>query len=107
MPQKGRGGRRAALRRIVGRRLALRTPESCHYIELTPPRQAGDTCVPGGSGSTSTSHPFDVGIPVPSVAWPMIRQVGGPYGTKIIPCGTFPSLHTKLAVPVSERTRTT
>src|SRR5262245_28550797 len=31
-----------------------------------------------GSGSTSTSHPLEVGIPVPSVVCPMSRQVGGP-----------------------------
>jgi hypothetical protein len=30
------------------------------------------------TGSTSTSQPFDVGIPVPSVLPPMRRQVGGP-----------------------------
>src|SRR5262245_58362423 len=29
-------------------------------------------------GATSTSQPFDVGIPVPSVSEPMSRQVGGP-----------------------------
>lgn len=29
-------------------------------------------------GSTSTSQPFDVGMPVPSVVWPINRQVGGP-----------------------------
>lgn len=30
------------------------------------------------SGMTSTSHPFDIGIPVPSVLPPMSLQVGGP-----------------------------
>src|SRR5438552_297931 len=34
------------------------------------------------TGSTSTSQPFEVGIPVPSVIWPMMWHVGGPYGTK-------------------------
>ena len=30
------------------------------------------------TGSTSTSHPLDVGMPVPSVVCPISRQVGGP-----------------------------
>src|SRR5947208_5813319 len=71
-------------------------------------------CVPGAdgpvapdaTGSTSTSQPFDVGIPVPAVLWPISRQVGGPYGTKIMPTGTFPSRHWKVASPFSDRTRT-
>lgn len=29
-------------------------------------------------GITSTSHPFEVGMPVPSVSPPINRQVGGP-----------------------------
>src|SRR5262245_31514571 len=36
----------------------------------------------------------------------MRRHVGGPYGTKLIPAGTFPSLHRKVASPpYSGRTR--
>lgn len=30
------------------------------------------------ANSTSTSQPFDVGMPVPSVTWPISLQVGGP-----------------------------
>ena len=61
---------------------------------------------PDAIGSTSTSQPLEVGIPVPSVSAPMSRQVGGPYGTKIMPAGTFPSTHWKVASPFSDRTRT-
>src|SRR5262249_27637959 len=57
-------------------------------------------------GSTSTSHPFDVGIPVPSVSPANSRHVGGPYGTNNNPRGMFPSLHRNTASPVSVRTRT-
>src|SRR5262245_27675906 len=68
---------------------------------------AGDGATnPTGSGSTSTSQPFEVGIPVPSVPPPMSRQVGGPYGTKIMPTGTFPSVHWNVASPCWVRTRT-
>src|SRR5262249_45093737 len=55
-------------------------------------------------GTTSTSQPFDVGIPVPSVSPPISLHVGGPYGTKIIPSGTLPAWHLNAASPNSVRT---
>ena len=51
------------------------------------------------TGSTSTSQPLEVGIPVPSVLPPMSRHVGGPYGTKIIPWGILPSVARNRASP--------
>src|SRR6188768_2471019 len=56
-------------------------------------------------GTTSTSQPFDVGIPVPSVSPPISLHVGGPYGTKIIPSGILPAAHLNSASPNSVRTR--
>ncbi len=56
--------------------------------------------------STVTSQPLDVGIPVPSVSPPISLHVGGPYGTKIIPSGTFPPSQTNSADPNSVLTFT-
>src|SRR5262245_15263414 len=58
------------------------------------------------SSSTSTSHPLDRCMPVPSVYCPIKRQVGGPYGMKIIPFGVLPSTHLKVSSPHNDRTRT-
>src|SRR5207302_2332649 len=78
---------------LVGRRSCL---SPCHPVTGSP-----------GAGSTSTSQFLEVSIPVPSVSDPIRRQVGGPYGTKIIPRGTFPSWQRKVASPpYSDRTRT-
>jgi len=57
-------------------------------------------------GSTSTSQFLEVGMPVPSVSDPISRQVGGPYGTKIIPSGTRPSTQVKTTSACSVRIRT-
>ena len=47
-------------------------------LRHTTPDQAFEICYHFGTGSTSTSQPFEVGIPVPSVLPPMSLQVGGP-----------------------------
>src|SRR5262245_59778729 len=58
------------------------------------------------TASISTSHPFEVGMPVPSVDRPIKWHVGGPYGTKIIPGGTLPSTHVKTTSACSVLIRT-
>src|SRR5205823_4418185 len=62
--------------------------------------------VPAAINSTSTSHPLESGMPVPSVCCPIRRHVGGPYGTKIMPRGILPSMHLKVVSPHGDLTRT-
>src|SRR5579871_732431 len=80
--------------------------ESHSPISSSPPTYRQDAAA-ASTGSTSTSQFLEVGIPVPSVSDPINRHVGGPYGTKIIPRGTFPSWQRKVASPpYSDLTRT-
>ena len=58
------------------------------------------------TASISTSQPFDVGMPVPSVDRPIRWHVGGPYGTKIMPWGTLPSTHVNTTSACSVLIRT-
>ena len=48
------------------------------FQKLTTSPSGNQPSYERGRGITSTSHPFDVGMPVPSVSPPISRQVGGP-----------------------------
>jgi hypothetical protein len=61
---------------------------------------------PDAPSATSTSHPFDTGVPVASVEGPMRRLVRGPYGAKIMPGGTLPATQVNVASPCADRTTT-
>src|SRR5437879_4367139 len=78
-PGRGRGNCRGCAAACTGRSQSLPTPallpsrrDRLHQL----PRQVGwgpwllPYALGASSGSTSTSQPFEVGMPVPSVVWP-------------------------------------
>src|SRR5712671_4440775 len=84
--------------------ISLRLFEHVHFTAAGV--GTGATGAGASRSSTSTSQPLDIGIPVPSVYCPIRWHVGGPYGTKIIPVGSLPSMHLNVASPHRDRRST-